>query len=239
MLKLQKNRNREINVTLRNRERFWTRTFIYALSIALGLHLFAVLIFQIHSYFHTDENIFPPIVVQADMFSESDNGILANVEDLDTQYNFLKAPIASSPQLPYLSIFPSSSEVEYVKEFNLNDNPFANLEADWEHLFSKNSLTPKTSIKVKVSGALAEFPVLDDGVSQVLPKMKLGGSHKISYAVQVEGKTGRIFWQMMTGQGEKHTVMVLAEQILANMRFDQNPFLFVQTGEIEINFVGA
>lgn len=230
MLKLQKKGKQEIQVFLRKRESLWSRSFICALSIALGLHIFAILIFQIHAYFNPNDSILPPIIVQADIGNFLTEEIIASLEEQEIQYSFLIPAEASLPQFPSLSTSQSESPLEYLKEESLLHNSFTSIEEDWQYLFdSPNQRTPH--IKINISGDLAETTLIEDGIKNIKWN---GKSQRVVYAVQVEGKTGRIFWQM-----EKEGTHNLAEQILSEIRFSQNNDSFVQTGQIEILFMGT
>lgn len=232
MLKLQKARNREIHVCMRTREGLWTRTFIYALTIAASFHLLALLLFKIHSYFSPNENIGTPVMVQTEISNFLNEGIIANLEEEEISHAYFLMAETPAPQFPSLAVTSSKSDVEYIKEVSVTDNPFLTVEEDWDYLTLKNGITSSPPIQVNISGPLAELPLVDKGIPS--QTQWTGKPQTAKYSVQVEGKTGRIFWQMA-----KLEENPLAEQILKEIQFQPTPEVFVFAGEIEIIFEGT
>lgn len=243
MLKLEKNRNKDVNVTFRTRDKLFNRTFIYAMSLAVGMHLLAALIFQIHAFLNPDAGITPPIMVHADLsnsLNDGENRILANLDENDNRLKYLSPPPQSTPDIPQLSVRVEENQIEYVKEASIFSNPFTNIEEDWEYLtaspVSNSHAIP--GIKINVSGELAEIPLIEEGTRIQLPQQLNASPHSVIYAVQVEGKTGRVFWQMKKTSDEKSVFLAAAEAVLNEMRFQKNENIFVCTGEVEIVFQG-
>lgn len=242
MLKLEKARNQEVTVTFRKRERLFSSTFLYALSMALGLHLFAALIFQIHTYLHTNDKVFSPVTVEIDragLASDGNNGAVASIDESYSSSNDELAPKASSPTLSMLSTVPAVHHIDYIKESNSQHNPFGAIEDDLQYLFFQKESEQLPVIQVHVGGVLAEIPVIKDGVGPELIRIlsaKGLTQQRLSYAVQVEGKTGRIFWHMPMSAIEKSELGDAAEQILNEMRFQKDDDIFIAAGEIEIEF---
>lgn len=107
MLKLEKaSKNREIFIRLRSKKTFLDSTFQRALLIALGLHLFAALLFQISPFKLSNESLLPPIVVEADLSGvneENDGGISAHIDPEERHHSSLLIPLSILPEAPPLS----------------------------------------------------------------------------------------------------------------------------------------
>ncbi len=61
MLKLEKTSRRDICVSIRDRQNRFDRTFLQAFAIAIGLHLGAIILFQIHSFISMGDTVLPAI----------------------------------------------------------------------------------------------------------------------------------------------------------------------------------
>jgi hypothetical protein len=243
MLKLEKARNRDINVNLRSKESRINRTFMIAFGAALGLHLLAIMVFQIHQWISQGENIILPIRVETDLSSseEMDGSLMSFSEAEGKSLRYLLAPPESFPQLPVMPITSMEKNMAFAEEKAILRNPFLSIEENWEHLAPLEKAKSETrSLIINVTGGLADLALLDDGSRQKTSMPgSLGNSYRqysAKYDVQVERKTGRIFWYQATHLPGIPSFQNQAEQILHAMRFQENPSFFVSAGEVEITF---
>ena len=118
MLKLEKvSKTLDINITLRKRERFFNRTFLQALGIALGLHIMAIVLFPIAmSTFRGSLAVLPPVSVAAELPSESSVTTVREEEEISPRYLrpprsiALARPSWPAPELPPLELLPMRRE---------------------------------------------------------------------------------------------------------------------------------
>lgn len=242
MLKLEKAKHRDVCITMRNKERWFNSTLLYALGIACGIHFLGVIIVHIHPFISHGDKILPPTLVEAEMsnqLEDDDWNVLAYLDTKHKASRYLFAPIASEPKLPSMSIDQPLRPTEYIKEPSLLDNPFMTIEEDWDYFYA-NELFAQASqppVSVHVSGPLAESPLLDDGTTTISPTELttiLQQSQRCVYSVQVEGKTGRIFWFASKHTPDKQSICNMAESLLLRMRFQPNANTVVSAGEVEI-----
>ncbi len=104
MLTLKKNkRDEEIHVHFRDRELLFDRTFLLALILALAFHGFALLAFHIKPFkLWYSEQVFPPVLVEAEIFNSKELNQLITEEINTKQGNYLSflAPPPTVPILP-------------------------------------------------------------------------------------------------------------------------------------------
>lgn len=226
MLKLEKISRREISISVRDRKNRFDRIFLQAVGIAIALHLVALLVFQIQPFIVIGDKILAPSLVESDIDFGS-NDIVAEIEREGIPQRDLLEPKLSLPMLPEMPISGLERSLEY-KENSLMINPFIEIAEDWEYLANDGKPSPAPrSIQVHISGELAEIPLISDGATFSVNKEHFHAS----YAVQVEGKTGHIFWYMPTPNSKTNA---MAEKILNEIGFQPNPNAFVYSGEIEI-----
>ena len=236
MLKLEKaSKNHDIYIRMRYRERFYNSSLKKALYIALSLHLFAGLLFHISPFKLFSERILPPIVVEADLsesIEESENGTLAHLEGEETPLRALLTPKSSSPKLPALPKLILLSKLEIFNQEILAINPFIEIEKDYRQNSFKTTFKYQPSIQVAVSGPLAQKdpPYLNYPMSIDIPF-----SEKLSFDVQVQNKTGKIFW-ISAKKNHSQSLNKLAEQVLKEIEFPKEFNEFITSGEIDIMF---
>lgn len=237
MLKLEKIGRRDISVSLRDKQNRFDRTFLKAFAIAIALHLGALILFHIHPFIAIGDKILPPSLVESDI-AFGNNDILAEIEREGIPQRHLLEPKMSILDIPAMPEPYLQRNLEYIKENSLLDNPFLEIEEDWEYLASDGKSIPiPKPIQVHVSGELAKIPLINDGSThQDLSSFSTStGTHQslIVYTVQVESTTGRIFWYMPKN-GKTIPMNGLVEKILSDIRFQTDPKTFIHTGEIEI-----
>lgn len=242
MLKLEKIR-REINIGVRDKERVLNPVFLKALGIAIALHLAGIVLFQIHPFITTSNFILPPSLVESDIhFDVGDNSVLANFEKEGVFRDMLE-PRASVLEIPAMPPSPVQKQLEYT--FTQQTNPFFEIDEDWEHLITEGRfISISDPIHMHISGALAEIPLLNNGIHQEFPTSLMSQGSKplkkdlVAFMVQVERATGRIFWYIQTQAANTSAINTMAEKILNGMRFEANSQHFVSAGEVEMTFTG-
>ena len=60
------------------------------------------------------------------------------------------------------------------------------------------------------------------------------GEYRVAFDVQMNGRTGRIFWYTLTSGSEVSEVDLFAERVLGKLLFEENPEGLVTEGQIEI-----
>lgn len=244
MLHIETAKNQEIHLGIRKKNHLFSKSFAYALAIALGLHLAAALIFHIHSFFINDQ-VFAPVSVSADINSklfEGDDAAIANLDEKEKD-RFRIKPNFTFPQIPELTSKPVRLSKESSKH---NDSliSFTEYEDDWHSLFlEKEKIRDLQEIKICISGNLGGVALVENGLNslqnEVWKTLLTIPPYQTSFEVRVDGKTGRIFWQMVKGQIENLLVQQASEEILENMQFQTNGLPFVTSGEIEIVFAAG
>lgn len=236
MLKIESNKKAKIDISLQSRERFFNRSLLTALAAALALHLIVIFVFQIHRLIGQAEKKLPPAFVEADLSVPLDNAndILALAKDPLRKQLYLE-PLPSTPPVPEM---PNGfyRQMEDVGKIDLYSNPFDFLEDDWEYLNEPKAPLKAQNVQLRISGPLAEISLKNDGLAS-LPDNWKKNAHglplSVAYYVQVESRTGKIFWY-----NSKHAVPKalsrITEKILHNLQFEKQEKGFIESGEIEI-----
>lgn len=237
MLHLEKKR-KDISVCLRDRQKLFSRTFLYALGFALSIHLLAALIFHIHPFIILENTLFAPTVVEADLrfVEEPEGSILAYMEKEEHPSRYFLEPTPSDIQIPQLE-FKSEKQYEYLIEPNVFVNPFESIEEDlFAFLDIDRPPMSVPAIQVKLCGELQE-KVLSNFNLEAVSRLKIDfqstRSFRANYHVRVDGSTGKIFWYMPASPLEESAQRV-SEKIFQQISFKPDPALFVFAGEIEV-----
>lgn len=239
MLKLEKASREQISITMRDKERLFTRPLAIAFAIALGYHLLFLILFHVVPLkLHVSQTIFPPVQVEID--GNQEVAVLANI---DSQQMYSSGLPERNPVLPALPSRPSYSEerfLEYFQEQARNWNPFQQLEQSVyqpEFMPLVHDVVPP--IRILISGPLSEIELVDDGIDKVFPTLR-GNSQqnewKVSYHVMVKEQTGRVFWFEPVIQTHIQAIDHFAEQVLRDLRFNPMKDAFVTAGDIELMF---
>ena len=242
MLKLEKKGRREICIGVRGKERTCNPVFLKALGIAFAIHIFGFLLFQIGPFITINNTILPPSLVESDIHLDAGEGLVSASFEKEgiRQRDALEPPI-SELVIPFMSTPLIQKQLDYTL-ISASTNPFLEIEEDWEHLLRKEGEggLPEDPIQMHISGALADILLLNQEIFQKIYstlKLESSGSMKrelVSFTVQVEHMTGRIFWYEQTKFSEMPAVNMLALKIIEEMRFQGQPQLFVSAGEIEL-----
>lgn len=239
MLKLEKQKSRDISITMRDKNKRLNKTFLYAFSIAVGMHLLAVLIFHIHSILVSDV-VLPPTLVEIDANSlqeDTDPAILALTDPDGRLQRHVLAPTPSTPQLPSVEAPQIARELEYLQVLRNSENPFRVIEDDWQ--FPTETPHAKTfePISIHLTGELAKLKLLNANMVNAM-LFPIPKSEMVIYHVQIERKSGKIFWFLAEQLPTNKKLQEKAETILRSMEFEQDSLAFVTSGDIEILFNG-
>lgn len=249
MLKLEKiAKTLEISITLRQRERIWSKAFVQALIIAIGLHIFAGLLFNVRlAKIMGSQTVFAPILVESDLSTLPDNSVIAQLDTDEVLPRHIKEPKGSKPALPSIPVKPGFGKDMHLNRTCDSDcDTFQALEAKMYNLeFSLSLPSTGSSTKpviIQTSGRLDHENLVTEGWENMdlSPLSTLANrSYRKTYNVRIENKTGCAFWFEPDCPGANDSSLdSLAENILKNMRFETKENAFVTAGTIEIIFYG-
>jgi len=238
MLRLEKaKKSGEVNIRLRNRERFLNPVFCTAFGIALFMHLFAVAIFHIQPFLPESLWVFPSVRVQSEpMISISlDNGmVFADVEQNKILTPSFQPPPPSKFEMPPIPEMSSERYLGLLDEIKTPPEP--SFFPELIHLSPQFSFHCN-SFKIGVSGRLAEKELIQqpqpDKMSLKSPCLEKYSAH---YAVKVDESTGKIFWMKKVESTKRPELDQKAEAILASLAFKPDPKQYETGGEVEITF---
>lgn len=250
MLKLERvSHDNQISVGLRDKKQLFTRSLVTALSIAVGLHLLLLVLFNVSPIkIRWGNSSFLPVMVEADVSSPNDSLVLASINhNLQPRTNLLE-PKPSLPAFPASPTFLPSRQMEFISEKVHTANPFSQIEkAIYQPTFppSRQQSVSKP-IQLVISGPLATKTILKNPVDQVvLPALTSSVKQnardkmdhlRVIYSVQVDEQTGRIFWTEQKQKTDIPQLDLLAESILKNLQFVSTPASVATSGEIELHF---
>lgn len=229
MLKLEKSRNKEINIYVKQRTKLWSNSFVNAFSIALAVHLLAFLLIRIHPLFFKEAGILQPIEVGVDMPS-ADGIVAVSTDGNSVLKQLLKPPesLLSLPKVGFASLPRKQEDFYYVENLQ---HPFLTIEES-HYLFEENKeKNLKNSVQVVVTGDLASFEIIENSDQFAFSNLK---PFRAIYKVLVEGKSGQIFWHEKILSEGSNQVSGTIDNLLKNLLFKSDDHLFVTAGEIEI-----
>src|SRR5262249_40701096 len=120
-----------IQVSVRHRDRLLTPAFLFALCLAICIHLVGLIVFHVKPYYVLDAaRVFPPVTVSIDFGKSKDGMIEAHFYDNSRQsiYSFeLPIPSLVYPTLPPIS---SSKIVLEAIEYPIRKDPFRQIVLD-------------------------------------------------------------------------------------------------------------
>ncbi len=218
MLKLEKTSDlSNLTIRMRERERFFEPRLLKALAIALILHSGALLLFHVTPFSFTSTFTFPPIQVQSD---PPIKGVSALVSHYNEEDEFLPPPPPLISALDWISF---SQESTLLPSVAFNPHALQSLEEqNWPKCQEPLSLKlEEPRIQLAISGDLAQLPLLttDPLLNQMQPISSPASSAYVTYQVQLDGKTGEIFWYERTKSSAVSVTDQLTEKILLNLRF--------------------
>jgi hypothetical protein len=247
MLKLEKiAKSLELSITLRERDRFFNHAFIKAFMIAIGLHLFTGLLFNVRLIKITgSRSVSLPALVDIDMSILTDKGVLAMVEEME---NFPKHFVEAKISHPPLLSFPIEKGEKPLSSLNKNSdlktNFFISLEQETYDqpalpLLWNRDQTDFKPIEVSVSGGLDSSLILEEGWEKIdlsMIKNHLTQTYRVVFAVRLDNYSGSLFWYDQRTEKANKELDALAENILKNMLFAETKSSFSTSGEVEIRF---
>lgn len=243
MLKLEKiAKTLEINITLRERERFFNKALMQALSFAFGLHLLAFLLFHIQFIKIIDSpSAVIPALVEADFAMTSDNTVLAITEEEGNYSRHFIETKESKPLLPTFHLCdPASEALQINRSCEWKSDPFSQMESQ------SNAVViplPKPvtgwirSLNVAILGSLSDFCLLSEDWKRMdLTSIRNFQNYRVLFSVLVDPSSGMIYWYEWITEKIHRDLDGIAEEILKNLRFTPGENLITTCGEVEISF---
>ena len=240
MLKLERTSNPSgLILRLREKETFWEPRLVKALLFALVLHLVVLLLFHVSPFKLASTFTFPPIQVQSE---QSLQGISALVSSgpFDQDEEIPPPPFYfRHPPLDWISF---STNPSITPAASLNPDALLHIEERAWPIWHEplTLLLEEPLVRLAIAGDLAERLLIDTDplLSKMQPISTLPASYaRAAYEVQMDERTGKLFWYERTQSSGDSAIDRLTEKILLNIRFDPGvPREFV-TGTL--NFVVA
>lgn len=219
MLKLEKTSHHLSTLTIRMREkdRFFEPQLLKALAIAFFLHILSLILFHITPFYLSSTFTFPPIQVQSTLPTE---GVSAIVSHYIEEEEPLPPPLIFAPELNWISF---SHESILSPAISLDLDTFQSLE---EHRWPKwnepaSPLLEEPYIQLTISGDLALLPLIekDPLLDQTRPIEPSESITYVTYQVQLDDKTGELFWYERIESSSLMEMNQLTESILLHLRF--------------------
>lgn len=248
MLKLERiARSQELNVSLRDKPSFLSHSFLLALSYALFSHLLALLLFQISPFkISYEASIIPPVLVASDFMSgDYMQGVTAHYYDQSIVPDYLILPSRPVVQLPLAVRESSPLKKDSTMYHDLTRNPFLRLEDEIalgrvSDLFG-DSVDPSPLV-VRSSGDIAERKMWrkkdDQSAIEAFalrqPELRSRIPYYFFFAVEVDQRTGEIFWWERQSEAGVPKLDALAIEVLKNLRFETYEDHLIESGHIEI-----
>lgn len=228
MLKLQKLKDSQIKLSLREKERLFQPLFLKAFVLALMLHASAFFLFHIQAFKMDSLFVFTPTQVQSQKLDYPPLTLSQEIEE-----NF--------PRFPIPLFHPSSllSKQEIPLELNpiAMTVPFELLERRGLSIPQLNvSLpTPLPSLRLFVSGPLSQRKLLREGqiLFDQMDHSKPVHHDHLSYKVQIEEKSGLVFWYEKIRGSHRPEIDKKIEAILLDLCFEPSSHLKAATGQID------
>lgn len=218
MLRLEKTSNlSNIAIRMRERERFFEPPLLKALAIALILHSTALILFHVTPFSFTSTFTFPPVHVQSD---SPVKGVSAFVSHHIEEEEGVPPPISLIPTLDWISFFPEST---IAPSTSLDLQALQSLEKGvwpkWEEPLLLKLEEPH--IRLTISGDLATIPLIvsDPLLNEMQPLSPRISPVYVTYKVQLDEKTGGIFWYERLESSTAAAMNQVTEKILLNLRF--------------------
>jgi len=234
MLKIEKaNRHSsEIKLEFRKKEIFFNQIFVKALSLAFALHFAAFLIFHIGPFKLVNNGLLAPSFVETDVL-EPKNEVATNIQNKQKISRIPYAPTISTPKLPSIPHLKGMQHLENLEDLSTLENPFLKVERDLRNnlFFSKDDREQeKPALQIVLSGKIADKKIED--LKKLTPP--LNETFRAIYTVNIENKTGRIFFVDSEQNLLNHPYNKLIVDFLKEIRFEKNYRGFVTSGQIEI-----
>lgn len=238
MLRLERSsRDKLINIFVRDKERFLSKPFMIAFSIAFGFHLFLLLIFHVSPFIFTGDVIFPPANVVADT-ALSREGTVAIIDSSSQWIKGLPQPPASSPAVGGTPAFTVTRPMAKGEDLHVDDRLFAEMEQS-VYLPKFDPLKPAkpAAFSFIISGMAAAVPIVEGsplngaGLTDLIAAVNEDA--RTVFAVMVDGRTGKVIWYEPLERSGKTKLDKFAENVLAELTFAKNSAGLAASGEIE------
>ncbi len=240
MLKFEKIlKTLDITITVRKREGFFSRNLLQALAIAIGLHALAVILFHVGPLKIMGSQLsILPVVVDADIGLPMEGVEISQFDVADTYDRFIREPRNSSPNLPNVAVSPSMlSSLSERAKIVLPPLPHF-LESDiysLDFLMFQARNQNQDPVQIKISGLLADRLLADDPLAGA--QVKDIEDYNAVYNVQVDDRSGTIFWYEAKHREKNDRLELYAEDLLKRIHFEKREDSFVTIGEVEIQFL--
>lgn len=221
MLKLEKSpKTHEITLSIREPNRFFTKTLLIALGWALALHLGGYLFIQIQPFKLLPSFTFPPVNVET----------TTPFDQLSLQIKSEEAFLDSIPPPPMpQAVFPLAPDTFLLDEESALGGYYKNLSSSFLFDSLERTALPilppvsmpieYTPLQIHVSGNLASRKILEE--PDPIKKVAQGTLHyyRSSYDVQIDPLTGQIIWYEKKLSSGNERIDHLAENKLLSLKF--------------------
>ncbi len=240
MLRIEKkSRTKSVYVSIREKGKMFTPSFIRALVIAVSLHASGFLFFNIQPYrILQTQTQFPPVQVNIEM-AVPDSSIYAELKRENKQQIALNEPSWAEPLIPLQSLSSKGRFLALPKTDYFPDYPFVKSREkvffpDWIAL-SPPSPVIRSTPAINITGPLSDRLILSNLFQKAvdLPSRKIRAV-SARYLVKVDDQTGKIFWFHLEGAEMKEKTARKFESILTDLQFEPLSSSFLSHGEIEI-----
>jgi hypothetical protein len=203
MLKLEKNLE-EIEITFREKEKFFNSLFLKALGAAAAFHIIFFLVFQIQPFKMISSFSFPPVKVHTELASEA----VIQLEEEEKiamlpppPYSIMQ-PKKELPQIPTTPKTPSIPPVS-TPSILLASKPTQRVEVPEVQIFVSGDLANRewSEPEKKIQVPIGTDPLF------------------VKYKVQADENTGEIFWFELVQDSGSDKVNHYTEQILLGLHF--------------------
>jgi hypothetical protein len=218
MLRLEKTQHLGLTVSLRAQQGFFEPRLLKALAIALILHCGALFFFHVIPFSINTTFIFPPVEVHSENPLEGVSTFVASY--LEENEEFLPPPV---PLMTGLDGFFTQHPSILHPPLILDPFAFQSLEEKlwpkWHDSLSLKLEEPR--IRLVISGDLATLSLVatDPLLNQTQPISSTSFPIYVTYQVQLDEKTGELFWYERLDSSGLTTIDQLTEKILLNLRF--------------------
>lgn len=247
MLKLEKSRkNSDINICLRQPKRLLDRYFLSALAGAIGLHLFAAILFHVRLFsFGQIETLLPTTRAHAHYIKGStDDHDAIVMAQINMQGRLTPAHLSPTLSTPDYQTLSAPTILKPIEALSMSkSNLFEHLESNREHDDFSNLNLPTfyPPLKINVTNLPEDlkFTILTKEDSQLFVSRKIPEKNlkqfRLTYSVQIDSN-GQVFWYHLEENTQNKSQMLLAEKFLKMMHFPIKSNEFVQNGYIEFIF---
>ncbi len=218
--------NQNKNLSLFKQNRFLNRRFLFALSLAIALHLFALIFFKIESFRIGDSlTLLPPMVIES-VLIDNESSVKTEVDSRDRRYAFQpRKPELTLPEAPKINWHKS----QQIVHPQVQKNPFL-IPLPSTTSYSAPSQTI-FSHQIAILGPLNTRPFTTSKKEQLVLVSNKMKQARALYDVRVENQSGKIFWfEQLEASGPLTSEM---EDFLSSLHF--SPMVDgISRGKVEI-----